>query len=1035
MFGQQSLFGTGQTNQQQQQTNQTNQNQTQPQTSGFSLFNKPATTGTTTSNLNLNQNQTQPNFMLNPQQSGQNASLFGQQPNQAQTNQASFQPANQTQNQPFNRSGAQALPNPNLNLAEGSKQNLDFFHSKLSTQKVSKESQDEIYSKIVKQYSDFSKSNNLKGHLQLESLDLNLDMLDQMILPDYLKFKKNLFQLVALTENNKRDIAKSTANIDKAQAFLSDQGINIAKLDKDVNEIKNYLISNYDFISQDLNKINISAGDKSIIDDRTKMHLITSTNALWAKTNDNIIYTNNKARLRTSKDLHYYSKIAKQQFAELEGFAALGGSSREFVSVSSNAQSANKFVPGGSTNKFLFGGRSAANRNPCASRLEASAAALNRVKRASGNFTPLKSMSCISAAKGGFAFGNAGSALNNVNVNRFNNKPVNNLSSNFVGGGNYSGDAFDFANAAKQKSFSTLDYIDNLRMVNHKNVGIGAADETQAFQFANYFENLKRYFFYKLKGEVIVENQPLLITNSDLDAFHAQAQDERRKNNILPMSICVNKLTHYFEYTKDFSRKSSFSLIFSQIKCLNKSWKNSNLTVENVLANTIKFYESEYLKRIISFCDMPPSAIGKSSAIAEGDIYALEFDFKYNCVEKFATNFIFQNFSNVKSPLQQQQQHFPMPFGNNNLQYMNPNYANNNYSSSSYSKNDLEKMKKWAIIFTFLRAGLVKDCFIYLSNLIKLGYEEDLSSQNYGGFGINADFNAAGGADVFRDQDLELFFSLMKQVYSEVEIDENAYSLLSEKIKLKNLKDAEPFKFCCFNLILKINQPVNENVFLNFEDYVWYHLNLIHKKANFLGLLQKTSIKLNYLSLDEFQEYILQNDPSIFNSKNNPDFYLDYAKSLFSLLLFEEGIKVLLEVNKHVIDAFNIGFVLSELNLLRNFSEEDLYKELVEFRSLQGLDVLKSQFNLFANKIVDKKKLFELLLYVKFLFLDEEPQKTLDLFTMNINRLGNFAFLLNGSNAFIEIEDVIFRFKFLFNTIPYFNLFCVFIFRFFFIKS
>lgn len=972
MFGQQSLFGGAQANQQQNQPQPTQQ-----QPSGFSLFNKPNTAPTGTlnqSSLNLTN--------TNNQQSAATQSLFGQQQQQNQ----------QTSNQPnlnlgTNPTGTSFNPsfNPNANVPTN-KQNLDFFHSKLSTQKVSKESQDEIYSKLVKQYSDFSKSNNLKGHLQLESLDLNLDMLDQMILPDYLKFKKNLFQLVALSENNKKDISAKTTNInnlEKAQAFLTDNGINIAKLDKDVNEIKNYLISNYEFISKDLNKINLGS-DKTILDNRTKMHLSVTTNALWAKTNDNIIFCDNFTRLR-KKDLNYYNKIAKLQFAELEGLFNFGASARDYLSASSNAQSANKFVQGGSTNKFLFG-RSVSKNQSAGKFNEAN---LNRNKiiseRSSANFTPLKPMSLNSAAKGNFGFGIGSYNINNTIPNKYKN--VNNLSSSNV---------YDFSD--KHKTFSTLDYIDNLRMINHQNVGIGAADETQVYQFTNYFENLKSYFYYKLYSEVIVENQPLLITNSDLEAFYALAKDEKHKNNILPMSICINKLINYFEYSKDFSRKSIFSLIFSQIKCSNKSWKNSILTGENLIANTIKYYESEFLKRIISQSDL---TFAKNASKSEAEIYNLEYDLKFNCVEKFATNFIFQNFSNLKSQN-----------ASNYNSYMNPNYNNYNGNLNAYSKNDLEKMKKWAIIYVFLRAGLVKDCFIYLSNLIKLGYEEDLSANNFANFGNNIDnYDIANriyaGNQNLKDQDLEIFFSLMKQVYSEnSDIDLNLYSMLSEKIKLKNLKDAEPFKFCCFNLILKINQPVNENIFLSFEDYIWYHLSLIHKKANFLKLINTISFKLNYLSLDEFQEFILNNDPNIFNSKNNPDFILEYAKSLFSLLLFEEGIKLLLESNKNIIDAFNIGFILKELNLLHNFSEEDIAMELTEFRHKQNLNLIKDQINSFANKIGDKRKIFEILIYIKFLFLDEEVQKTIDLFNITINRFGNFKFLLDANNAFIEIEDV-----------------------------
>jgi len=986
MLGQSTLFGG-------QAQHQPQPQQQQQQISGFSLFNKPSmfpnqTQATQPTGSNITN---QPTTSLFPQ-TNSNAPLFGQ---QTQSSTQTNLPV--SQNQLINPTGTNILNQPSItpNLPSN-KANLDFFHSKLSTQKISKESQDEMYSKLVKQYNDFSKNNNLKGHMQLESLDLNLDSLDQMILPDYLKFKKSLFQLVALTDLNKKDIIKSTNAIEssRTQAFLGDQGINIAKLDKDINEIKNYLISNYDF-SQDLNKINLSS-DKNIIEDRVKMHLSSTTNALWAKTNDNIIFTDNTIKLK-KKDLNYFKKMAKLQNTELENLAVFSGSTRDHLSTSSNVQSANKFVQGGSTNKFLFGSRvpyisSAGRIDSSFQDIKVQNKPTGKSEKGSGtansaNFTPLKPM-------------NLNLSTSNFNANRFKN--VNNLSSDNYNIG--SRKAADFNknqgidksgigartaifgmqsskdSYSKAKPFSTLDYIDNLRMVYHKNIGIDSADETQIFQFCNYFENLKSYFYYKLKNEIIIENQPLLITNNDIENFWA-VKDPKQKNNILPISINITKLCLLFE--KDLARKNIFNLIFSQIKP-NNSWQNSNITSENVLANTIKFYESEFLTKIFSQGD-----ILHMKNKTEADIHNMDFDSKYICIEKFACNLIFQNFSTGVG----RQASF-MGIGGNQSNIVN------------YSKSDLERMKKWAIIYIFLRSGLIKDCIIYLSNLIKISYEE-LSINNYTGFGTanirnysNPDFISSN-----KDQDLEIFYSLLKQIYSDNRIDENLYSLLSEKIKMKNLKDLEPFKYCCCNLILKINQPVNENIFLNFEDYVWYHLNLVYKKNNFLELIQVNSIRLNYLSLDDFQDFIKQNDPNIFNNKNNPDFYLDYTKCLFSLLLFEDGIRFLMQSNKNIIDAFYIGYILGELFLLRNFSEEELPKNLTDFKSDQMSDILKNQINTFTNKISDKNKLFEIMLFIKFIFFDEVPQKTLDLYIILINKFGFYSFLLNGKRPLIDVED------------------------------
>lgn len=952
------------------------------------------------------QSQPQSNLFGNLFQKPANNLLTGQNP---QTQNSLFPTQNNQQTNLGQGGISQNIPNvANQNVSH------DFLRSKLLTHKISKESQDEMYSKLVKDYSEFSKNNSIKNKLQLESLDLNLDCLDHMILPDYLKFKKSLFQLLALTDNDKKDIYKNTnLDITKAQTFLSDQGINLTKIDKDINELKNYLISNYDF-SSDLNNINLS--DKNIIDDKVKMHLNTTTNSLWARTNENLIFADNNQR--RSNNLNYFKKIIKFQNSEMEFLNDMGLFSTPYGNGGYNPKSsAEKFTSNfnyDENNKYNYSANlqnfnlinseygKKVNFQSNIDNFKSNQSQINKFPSRQGqenlknfnpsNFTPLKVMN--------LNFANAGFGMNKIkNLNKLSssnkqtgqdfynlaNKKTEILKKIYAGGtyNQYSNSSMENYNVNdyqnlnsntninktnNKANFSTLDYIENLKMINFKNFAGAEADGNKVAQFSSYFDNLKTYFYYKVKSEIIIENQPLLITNSDLENFYS-IKEEQLKNNILPMTIAINKLCLFFEQTKDFSRKNLFSLLYCQIRCLNKNFKNSNLTPENVLYNTIKFYESEFLKKILLNVDTP--LLKNKSEI---DIYNMDFEFKFSCVEKFATNLLLQNFSSKI---------------NSNIPNFNLYQNQGAFGYDKYSKADLEKMKKWTIIYVFIRAGLIKDCVIYISSIIKNFYENQSFEGNYN-----------------RDNDIEPFLELLKQIYSDTKIDENLYSLLSDSMKNKNLRDEEPFKFCCLNLILKINNPINENVFLNFEDYIWYHLNLIFKKKNFLELTEKKFLNLKYLSLAEFQTFVLNSDPNIFNTKNSPNFNLDYATCLFSLLLFEEGLEFILNSQTNIIDGVNIGFILTEINLCKNFCDEELYYELTEFRCYQKTDSLKAKINSFINKISDKRKLIEILLYIKYIFYDQDSQQWLDLFKNTINLFSDYNVLFNGDNVFIAVEDV-----------------------------
>jgi hypothetical protein len=96
--------------------------------------------------------------------------------------------------------------------------------------------------------------------------------------------------------------------------------------------------------------------------------------------------------------------------------------------------------------------------------------------------------------------------------------------------------------------------------------------------FEKYFRYMKLYFYYKTFNKQVPENPDMIFNQSELSST----------NHLIPVKTVLYYLKDQFD---DF-RKNLFTLLFTQIDIKTK------LTSRTLLSNTIKFYESEFFKRI-----------------------------------------------------------------------------------------------------------------------------------------------------------------------------------------------------------------------------------------------------------------------------------------------------------------------------------------------------------------------------------------------------------------------------------------------------
>lgn len=292
-------------------------------------------------------------------------------------------------------------------------------------------------------------------------------------------------------------------------------------------------------------------------------------------------------------------------------------------------------------------------------------------------------------------------------------------------------------------------------------------------------------------------------------------------------------------------------------------------------------------------------------------------------------------------------------------------------SSKDRNIEELGKLKLWGMIYYLIRSGLEEECLRFLSEC-----------------SINYD-----------DIEISNFQTIYNQIAKKLPIDFELYASMMEGLKSKHESELNPFRHCCFVLVTKVSQTVNDNILENLEDYIWFHLKLIIDNENYKKLREDNIFNAKFFTLKEFQDYIKRYAPENFESGSN-EMNIDYAKCLFSILLFEDGLKSLGQHDENLVDTVNISFILKEIGLLRNFHSN-------ENKNIFEISYLADENNYITNRWVEtfaetfmNARMFPIMNYLKYLYKGNLLEKISNI----INSTGKYNSLLTPEDLFFNIS-------------------------------
>jgi len=648
----------------------------------------------------------------------------------------------------------------------------------------------ELFSKIKDNYRTIQQRTNIINESQLESLNLNLKTTHKFFTPENLitKNPKGIDQLYALVVNMKKELSEKVPDDNMAINFLSNQGITLTKIEKEIADLKNYVQTRYD-LTTDMKKISVS--EKFFFGDE-KFFQNTQTMSLRKAINETVQHSQKIKKNKKVSGISFYQKMIGLQFEDVRKLETT-------ARISDDGMGENQgYIPGHIGFKSGF----STNRKGYES------SSFSKSTHTMNSFTPMK------------------------------NK---NFSNNIIGMkiGNHSAmKQIDNTNA------SSL-ILNNLRKT--RNILNLNQDESIIQVFDAYFENMKSYFYYKSKNEMVTDNNNFIFNPSEISKFNSSTN----KSNLYPLIYSISGLINYFsQVNKDNSRKNFFDLFIHQITPSNfYSCNTMELTVNEMLKNTTSYYEQEFLRKVLNL---------SGENLIRIELNNIDYSTKLRAIENYVNSII---------------------------------YGKLLISSSDRNIEEIEKLKLWGIIYYLLRCGLEEECLKFIVE----------NSKNFS-----------------HDIEISYFHSILNQIVRDTPINLDLYAQIMDGIKNKSESEINPFRHCCYVLVTKISQTVNESILENLEDYIWFHLKLIIESNNFNKLKEENFLNAKFYTLKEFQDYIRRSAPDNFESSSN-QVQLDYAKCLFSILLFEDGLNSLGKSDENLVDTVNISLILKELRLLRNF--------------------------------------------------------------------------------------------------------------------
>ena len=326
-------------------------------------------------------------------------------------------------------------------------------------------------------------------------------------------------------------------------------------------------------------------------------------------------------------------------------------------------------------------------------------------------------------------------------------------------------------------------------------------------------------------------------------------------------------------------------------------------TSKNIIKNTIKFYEDLFKEKLIN-----------------GIPYNLNsYENIKKAIEDYSQIVIYSNYQNI----------------------------------SQTNNNDLFL---WGKIYYFLRGGFFNECIQFINE------NKNYNNNNRELISFLLILNKYNFLN-FNEENEELINNNNEDEESIIENLMEIYKILMNP--QNNLKEKNPFQHICFTLITKKHNILNNFILEDFNDYIWFHLNIINSEKK---IYKKIIDDENVLTLKMLQNHIINaNKDEIIKKSNN--FFIDYLQINFSLLLYKNGLKFISEFNnnnniENNIDFINLYFILNKINLNINFS--NLSNEIINSEIENETDDEISEK--FVSKILmfNSKYFKEVIFYLKY---------------------------------------------------------------------
>jgi hypothetical protein len=310
-------------------------------------------------------------------------------------------------------------------------------------------------------------------------------------------------------------------------------------------------------------------------------------------------------------------------------------------------------------------------------------------------------------------------------------------------------------------------------------------------------------------------------------------------------------------------------------------------TSKNIIKNTIKFYEDLFKEKLIN-----------------GIPYNLNsYENIKKAIEDYSQIVIYSNYQNI----------------------------------SQTNNNDLFL---WGKIYYFLRGGFFNECIQFINE------NKNYNNNNRELISFLLILNKYNFLNFNEENEEELINNNNEDEESIIENLMEIYKILMNP--QNNLKEKNPFQHICFTLITKKHNILNNFILEDFNDYIWFHLNIINSEKK---IYKKIIDDENVLTLKMLQNHIINaNKDEIIKKSNN--FFIDYLQINFSLLLYKNGLKFISEFNNNNNIENNIENnkkLIENINNLQNTQIKNKEIKEIKCKKLEPSILSKKKIEIFVR--------------------------------------------------------------------------------------